>query len=163
MSYIRILFYSKVLVISIAFIIPVFSYGQDCEVSKLDNKHGTSVKPILSDAAPIVSEIEERGMEIVRKEFDLIFDDKQVFRKMYSDWEYGIVAFGDYRIEDIDVSVSKEVDGNWVTLEEDDSSRPKAAVTVEPSYDGLYSIDVEAYEFEKGCKAGSFGVIIFHE
>lgn len=163
MPYIRILCYPKVLLLFTAFVMPAISYSQNCDVSKLDNKDGTSLKPILSDAAPIVSDIEERGMEIVRMEFDIIFDDKQVFRQLYSDWEYGIVAFGDYRIEDIDVSVSKEVDGDWVMLEEDDSSRPKAAVTVEPSYDGLYSIDVDAYEFEKGCDAGRFGVIIFHE
>ena len=121
------------------------------------------MRPILASSLPIIDKLEEDDMEIVRLEYDIITEKKTAFRQLSSQWEYGIIAFGDYRIADIDVAIYKEVDGQWTLIVEDETSSSSAAVTVKPSFDGFYRIDVTAYSFVEGYRAGRFGIIIFHE
>ncbi len=75
------------------------------DLSYLDNDRGTSMEPILAAAKPLVEEIEGGDYEIVRMEYDLIFGEKSTYRTLFDGWTYGIAAFGDYRIKDIDLSV----------------------------------------------------------
>jgi len=128
-----------------------------------DNEKGTSMAPILAEALPIVQGIEEKGFEIVRMEFDLVSGTSTTFRSLYSQWSYGIVAFGDYRLEDIDIAVYKDVDGQWFMVERDAEAKSRAKVLIRPSVSGSYRIDVKAYKFKTGYQVGRYGLIIFHE
>ena len=89
------------------------------DYSYLDNEKGTSMKPILARAEPLVKEIGNNNYEIVQMEYDLIFTDKDTYRTLYEGWTYGIAAFGDYRIKDIDLTVYKQSRGEWKKIEED--------------------------------------------
>lgn len=87
--------------------------------SYLDNDKGTSMEPILARAELLVKEIESDDYEIVRMEYDLIFTEKDAYRNLYEGWTYGIAAFGDYRIKDIDVTVYKQSRGEWKKIIEE--------------------------------------------
>ncbi len=80
------------------------SFGQK-NYSYPDNDKRTSMEPILAAAKPLVEEIESEDFEIVRMEYDLIFDKKSTYRTLYEGWTHGIAAFGNYRIKDIDITV----------------------------------------------------------
>jgi hypothetical protein len=119
--------------------------------------------PILTDAVSILEGIEERNFEVVRIEADLVSDSKWTLRELQHGWTYGIVAFGDFRIADIDVVVYKFVGGNWVKIQQDDSEAPRATVTISPETTGTYKIEVQVYRFAPGYSVGHYGLIIFHE
>jgi len=133
------------------------------DYSYLDNEKGTSMEPILARAEPLVKKIEGEGFEIVRMEYDLIFDTKSTTRNLYKDWTYGIVAFGDYRIKDIDLTVSKESRGRWEEIEKDAENDDEATITIKPSQDGQYKIEIDVYKFNEGYSVGHYGLLIFHE
>lgn len=126
-----------------------------------------SMNNILELAAPIVELIEvENDQEIVRMEFDILSSSassKITMRTLYSGWTYGICAFGDYRISDLDIKVYKDVDGEPILLKKDDDTSDVAVVTIEPSSTGNYIIEISSYKFVDGYSAGHYGLIIFHE
>jgi hypothetical protein len=124
---------------------------------------GTSMKPILTDAQTYIQAAEDKGCEIVRMEFDVISDTKSTYRTLVEGWTYGVVAFGDYRISDIDIAISKDVDGTWILIQRDNSSAVNASVILTPSSTGMYKIDITAYKFVSGYTAAHYGMLIFHE
>ncbi|MBR5604468.1 MAG: hypothetical protein IKW51_09795 [Bacteroidales bacterium] len=127
-------------------------------------KEEISMSAIMSDAIDYIKLIEmEYGQEIVRMEFDIINSTKQTIRTLTSDYEYGIVAFGDYRIKDIDIKVYKLTNGQWTLIEQDQETTSNAAVTIKPYITSEYKIEIKAYEFNSGYSAGHYGLIIFHE
>jgi len=132
-------------------------------MGQLSAQDGTSMAPILKDASPYIVFLEEKGFEIVRMEFDIINGTETTFRTLHNGWEYGVIAFGDYRIADIDVKVYKKIGSQWVLISEDEKSDSEAVVTVKPSYTGEYKIEIIPYEFKDGYRAAHYGLIIFHE
>lgn len=144
----------------------VMMFGTLCaqtDYSNLDNNKGTSMKPILARAEPLVKKIEEKGNEIVRMEYDLIFDTKSTTRILYNGWTYGIVAFGDYRIKDIDIAVYKKSRGDWTIVEKDAENDHEATVIIKPYREEEYKIDINVYKFNKDYTAGHYGLLIFYE
>ena len=133
------------------------------DYSYLDNDKGTSMEPILARAEPLVKKIEDKGNEIVRMEYDLIFDTKSTSRTLYDGWTYGIVAFGDYRIQDIDIAVYKMTRGEWKLVEKDAENDDEATVVIKPYRNDEYKIDITVYKFNKGYTVGHYGLLIFHE
>lgn len=133
------------------------------DYSSLDNEKGTSMEPILARAEPLVKRIESEGNEIVKMEFDLVFSTKSTTRTLYNGWTYGIVAFGDYRIKDIDIAVYKQSHGEWALVEKDEESDHEASVTIKPYRDEEYKIDITVYKFNEGYTVGHYGLLIFHE
>ena len=126
-----------------------------------------SMSNILELAAPIVELIEvENDQEIVRMEFDILSSSassKITMRTLYSGWTYGICAFGDYRISDLDIKVYKDMDGEPILLKKDDDASDVAVVTIEPSSTGSYIIEISSYKFVEGYSSGHYGLIIFHQ
>jgi len=133
------------------------------DLSYLDNDKGTSMEPILAAARPLVEEIEDGDFEIVRMEYDLVFSEKSTYRTLFDGWTYGIAAFGDYRIKDIDLSVYKKSNGRWKLVEEDAENDDVATVTIKPRTKEEYKIVVSVYKFNKGYNVGHYGLMIFHE
>lgn len=127
-------------------------------------KEEISMAAIMTDAVDYIKLIEmEYGQEIVRMEFDIINSTKQSIRTLTSDYEYGIIAFGDYRIKDIDIKVYKLTNGQWTLIEQDNETSSNAAVTIKPYTTSDYKIEIKAYEFNSGYTVGHYGLIIFHE
>ncbi|MEJ2193861.1 MAG: hypothetical protein P8X73_03255 [Ignavibacteriaceae bacterium] len=133
------------------------------DYSYLDNEKGTSMEPILARAEPLVKDIERDNYEIVRMEYDLIFTEKDTYRNLFEGWTYGIAAFGDYRINDIDLTVYKQSRGEWKKIVEDAENDDVATVTVKPLQNEEYKIVISVYKFNKDYNVGHYGLIIFHE
>ena len=124
-----------------------------------------SMRNILEVSAPIVQYIEvDNNQEIVRMEFDIVASQpKYTFRTLHAGYTYGICAFGDYRVADLDIKVYKNVDDELLLLRKDEDESDMATVVIEPSTTGEYVIEISAYEFMPGFNVGHYGLIIFHE
>ena len=133
------------------------------DYSYLDNNKGTSMEPILAAANPLIQEIENEQNEIVRMEFDLIFDEKTTYRDLYEGWTYGIAAFGDYRIKDIDIAVYRKSGGRWDEVVKDAENDDVATVTVKPDRSEEYKIIITVYKFNTGYTVGHYGLLVYHE
>ena len=133
------------------------------DLSYLDNENGTSMEPIMAAAKPLVEEIEGGNYEIVRMEYDLIFTEKSTYRTLFDGYTYGIVAFGDYRIKDIDISLYVKSRGDWKLFEEDAENDDVATVSIKPRIKEEYKIVISVYKFNKGYSVGHYGLMIFHE
>ncbi|MBR1834099.1 MAG: hypothetical protein IJ785_01115 [Bacteroidales bacterium] len=126
--------------------------------------NGTSMAPIIRDAVDYINYIEDDlNQEIVRIEFDILQSSKSTIRTLSSGYRYGIVAFGDYRMADIDVKVYQKLGSSWVLKEYDTDTDKSAMVVVQPSYTGEYKIEISCYKFHNGYTGGHYGLIIFHE
>ena len=122
-----------------------------------------SMKPILLNAIPYLQTIEQRTAEIVRVEFDILNVRKTTYRTLHEGYNYGIVAFGDYRISDIDLEVYKQAGSEWVFITKDTDARANAGVAITPLSSGLYRIDVICHRFSPGYNSGHYGLVVFHE
>ncbi len=144
----------KINLVTLLFVMASIAFGQKEEIS---------MKPILSDAGVYAQKIEmEMGQEIVRMEFDLLQTSKETFRMMTDQYEYGIFAFGDFRIADIDIKVYKWVNNQWTLVAKDQDAKPNALVTIKPISTGEYRIVISAFKFEGGNEIGHYGLIVFH-
>lgn len=125
----------------------------------------TTMKDIMLDLADYVVLLEDSLLqEIVHLQADIIGESGVSYsRTLYEGYTYGITAFGDWRISDLDIIVYKDVDGQWVEIERDEEVDNQPTVFVEPSSSGTYSIDLEVYTWEEGYTAAHYGLIIFHE
>ena len=152
----------KLLIIIVSFFAVGISFAQK-DLSYLDNEKGTSMEPILAAARPLVEEIEGGDYEIVRMEYDLIFGEKSTYRTLFEGWTYGVAAFGDYRIKDIDLSVFVKSKGRWKLVEEDAENDDVATVSIKPRIKEEYKIVISVYKFNKDYTVGHYGLMIFHE
>jgi len=151
----------KFLSIFLSFIIQ-FAFSQEKNSFELDN-WDTTMRPIMLQAGYLTTMIEDTlGAEIVRVEMDIINQPKDSFRYLFEGWTYGIAAFADWRVIDLDVEIYKDVDGKWILIEKDDSTDNNPLIFVTPSATGQYRIHVKAYKFLEGFDAAHYGLIIFH-
>jgi hypothetical protein len=122
-----------------------------------------SMASIIADAERYVQVVEhEYGQQIVRMELDLISSTKEAFRTLSGGLEYGIAAFGDQNIKDIDLKIYKFVNDQWVLIEKDNKREKFAMVTVRPEVTAQYMIEISAYEFAENKHVGHYGLMIFH-
>ena len=152
----------KILIVLVCVFTVGVSFAQK-DLSYLDNENGPSMEPIMAAAKPLVEEIEGGNYEIVRMEYDLIFTEKSTYRTLFDGYTYGIVAFGDYRIKDIDISVYVKSRGDWKLFEEDAENDDVATVSIKPRIKEEYKIVISVYKFNKGYSVGHYGLMIFHE
>lgn len=123
-----------------------------------------TMRPILEAAGQWVNYIEgELGQEIVRMEYDIISTSKNTFRTLTDDFTYGIFAFGDYRIKDINIKLYKLVNNRWEYIQCDNSSDSAGFIYIKPETTSEYKIVISAQSFTSGHNIGHYGLIIFHE
>lgn len=127
--------------------------------------NGTDSYPIYKKGAKLVSEFDEQGAEIVRIEYDLVFDSKESFRNLSADWEYAIIGFADDGVKDLDVKVYEYDDllESWTLVAEDKSTEAYAFTSIQPEESGLYKVEVIVYEFHEGYSAARYGLIFVHD
>jgi len=117
----------------------------------------------LAAAKPLVEKIESKYFEIVRMEYDIIFDKKSTYRILYEGWTYGLAAFGDHRIKVIDNTVYKKRKEKCTKVEQDAENDYVATVSIKPRADEEYKIVKSVYKFNKDYSVGHYGLMIFHE
>jgi len=133
------------------------------EFNFADNKKGTSMMPIMGDALPVINYIEDTmNVEIVRLEYDLIFDKKVTYRTLFKGWKYGIVVIGDYRIKKVNVHIYKKVDEKWDFVRSSNTQNHLAIVNEEPLENGDYLFQIIVDEFAEGYKAAHYSFIVYH-
>lgn len=125
----------------------------------------TTMKDIMLDLAEYVVLLEDSlNQEIVHLQADIIMEEGVSYsRDLVKGYTYGITAFGDWRIADLDVIIYKDVDGQWVEIERDEEADNQPTVFVEPTSTGTYSIDLVVYTWSGDYSAAHYGLVIFHE
>ncbi len=127
--------------------------------------NGKQSYPIYKTGAALVESFDTEGHEIVRIEYDLLFDSKESFRVLSNEWEYTIIGFADEGVKDLDVKVyeyDKLLD-KWKLVGEDNSNEAFAIVTITPSMSQEYKVEIIAYEFYEGYTAARYGLMYVHE
>lgn len=127
--------------------------------------NGTKSYPIYKAGAQLVSEFDNQGKEIVRIEYDLIFDSKESFRDLSSDWEYSILAFGDDGVKDLDLKVYiwDDLLETWTLVAEDNSEESFCMITYQPEETARHKVEVIVYEFNEGYSAARYGLFYVHD
>ena len=118
---------------------------------------------ILGKLQDIIDLAEERDMEVVRIEADIIRTSKETIRTLDPSFTYTIVAVGSDRISDVDVEVYKKINYEWTLVKKDDDSSATAIVTISPSSYTEYKIVVKVYQFYSGYDVGHYGLLIIHD
>jgi len=118
---------------------------------------------ILGKLQNVIDEAENREMEVVRIEADIIRTPKETIRTLDPSFSYSIVAVASNRIQDIDIEVYKKINYQWVLIEKDDDEQDIAAVTIEPSDYDEYKIVVKVYKFYSDYDVGHYGLAIIHD
>jgi len=118
---------------------------------------------ILGRLQNIIDYAEDRDMEVVRVEADIIRTTKETTRTLDPSFTYTIVAVGSNRIKDIDIEVYKKVNSEWVLIKKDDDVENIAVVNISPSSYAEYKIIVKVYKFNSGYDVGHYGLVIYHD
>lgn len=136
------------------------AFGQTGQA--LDNENGTSMLPITNELNDIIKVIEKEKVEIVRVEFDLLFDSKYSYRTLSKGYTYGIMAWGDYRIKTLVIRIYKKVDGDWKYVADGDESGNASTIKFETAATEEYKFEIKVLQFTEGYTAGHYGLIVFH-
>ncbi|MDH4211148.1 MAG: hypothetical protein OEV79_06830 [candidate division WOR-3 bacterium] len=125
----------------------------------------TTMKGIMDDMTEYVYFLEDSlNQEIVHVQADIITNSGATFsRTLHEGWIYGIAAFGDWRIKDLDITVYMDVEGEWVEVISDDESDNHPVVTVEPYETNKYMVELTVYKWEEDFSAAHYGMLIYHE
>ena len=129
---------------------------------ELENKKASSMMPIVDGLYETIATLEKENVEIVRVEFDIIFNKKTLIRKLSSKYTYGVMVYGDYKIKKIDVRILKKEGNKWQLHENGENNGSSSIVHIEPSETQSYKIEVEVAEFAEGYSSGHYGLIIIH-
>jgi len=124
----------------------------------------TTMQDIYEKGGQLVKMLEETyDQEIVRIEYDLLFDTKETSRGFNSSYEYTVLAFADHRVEDLDITVYKKSGSSWVQVVKDTETDNTPLVQFRPTSGAQYKIEIKAYKFAQGYSAAHYGVIISHD
>lgn len=125
----------------------------------------TTMKGIMDDMTEYVYFLEDSlNQEIVHVQADIITNNGATFsRTLHEGWTYGIAAFGDWRIKDLDITVYEDVNGEWVEVISDNESDNHPVVTIEPDETNKYMIELTVYKWDEDFSAAHYGMLIYHE
>lgn len=117
---------------------------------------------ILGKLQAIIDLAEERDMEVVRIEADIIRDSKEAIRTLDPSFTYTITAVGSNRIQDLDIEVYKNISGVWTLIKKDSDASSTAIVQINPSSYADYRVVVKVYKFYSGYDVGHYGLVFIH-
>lgn len=121
-----------------------------------------NMKDIVEKGVRLAGLIEnDYSVRVVRLEFDQISSKKESIRFLYSGTPYGILVFGDTRIKDIDLKISRFDNGRLYPIEEDRSEDDVAYIMITPSLSSKYIMEITAYEYYPGYSSGYYGLFVF--
>ena len=125
----------------------------------------TTMKGVMNDISQYVDFLEDSlDQEIVHMQADIITTKGTTFtRTLHQGWTYGIAAFGDWRIKDLDITIYMDVDGEWIEVTSDDESDNHPVVSVEPTETNTYLIELTVYKWDEEYTAAHYGMLIYHE
>ena len=149
------------IIATLLFIISAGALYAQSDYSKSDNERGTSMMPIYKQGNELIKIVEEKDLEIVRMEYDIVTTKKKnSWRILVKDVKYSVIVFGDYRIKDIDVAVYRYVNKEWVKVTKDKKEDSFAIVSLSPDKTEEYKIEISVYEFKEGYTAAHYGLFV---
>jgi len=150
--------------IILSFCIFSFSFGYAQSGKELDNENGTSMMPIVDGMNDVIKVLEEKKLEIVHIEFDLLFQDrdKEIIRNLSAGYKYSFLAYGDYRIKQVGLNLYKEENGVWKYIKTGDVSNGATTLIIDVEETAKYKIVLIGGEFADEYKAGHYGIFIMH-
>lgn len=120
-----------------------------------------SIVPIIGQSSDYVKLIEDKyKQQIVNIEYDVIQDDREIYRELYKDILYGIIIYGDNNVKDLDLFVSQIVDDDWKIVAQDDQTQGMVMLYFTPTEDAIYKLKITAKLYNPD-NFGFYGVIIF--
>lgn len=127
--------------------------------------NGTKSLPIYKQGEPIIQEFDDLGMEVVKVEYDLIFDNKLSYRYLSDSWKYKVIAFADAGVKDLDIYLWEfdKATEEWIKVAEDTGDNAEPFVFHVPKEYTEYSVEIVVDEFYEGYTAARYGLIIVHE
>lgn len=136
-----------------------------CCVTILQADEYTTMKDVLEEMAEYVVYLEDSlDQEIVHVQADIITGEGKTFtRTLYEGWTYGIAAYGDWRVDDLDIIVYEDVDGDWVEVAADDEMDNSPEVVVVPSVTKDFMIELDVHKWDDDFNAAHYGMLIYHE
>lgn len=126
---------------------------------------GKSSKTIHDMGAQILAVLEGQDREVVRMEYDIIFDEKESFRALSEEWEYTIVAFADAGVKVLNVSLwyYSDLDDTWNKVIESNSDTNYAIINYKPAVPGSFRAVVVVDQFTEGFTIGRYGIFYLHD
>ena len=126
---------------------------------------GVKSYPLYKSGATLVNNLDDKGKEIVRIEYDLIFSEKQSFRQLSPNWTYSILAFADNGVEDLDIKlyVYDTLLSKWVFVKKDTDTDSYAALEITPTETADYKVVITVYKFKGDYTAARYGLIYYHD
>ena len=126
---------------------------------------GKSSKTIHDMGAQILAVLEGQDREVVRMEYDIIFDEKESFRALSEEWEYTIVAFADAGVKVLNVSLwyYSDLDDTWNKVIETNSDTNYAIINYKPAVPGSFRAVVSVDQFTEGFTIGRYGIFYLHD
>jgi len=150
----------------IIFIILLFTSFSIDSISQngkeLDNENGNSMRPIVNGIYETIASLEKENVEIVRIEFDRIIDKKASYRNFVSNFTYGIMVYGDYKVKNIEVKLYQKDQNTWKLIAKGENSGKSSIVHFEPDQSDIYKIEIEVLEYKPGYSGCNYGLIIIH-
>jgi hypothetical protein len=139
--------------------------GLLCCMSVMQADEFTTMKDVLIEMAGYVEYLEDSlDQEIVHLQADIITGDGKTFTRMlHEGWTYGIAAFGDWRVEDLDIVVYEDIEGEWIEVDTDDDMNNNPEVVVMPEVTKQYMIELNVHKWEEDFSAAHYGMLIYHE
>lgn len=117
---------------------------------------------ILGKLQIVIDYAEERDMEVVRVEADIIRSSKESIRTLDPSYIYTITAIGSDRIQDLDIEVYKNINNVWTLVQTDTDTSSVAAVQINPTSYAEYKVVVKVYKFNSGYDVGHYGLVFIH-
>ena len=120
---------------------------------------------IHSDGQAIIQLLESKDLEVVRVEYDLIWNSpKEIIRSLSDKYTYAIGAHADNnRVDDLDIKVYRKSGSQWVLVAKDTDSDSTPMVYVKPESSGEYKIVISVYKFKSNYNIAHYGLFVAHD
>ena len=127
--------------------------------------NGTLSYPIYKAGAEQVRALDDAGEEIVHIEYDLIFDSKDMYRNLSTDWAYTFTAFADGGVADVDMAVFEYDDllEEYYMVAADSSYQATASVLYTPAAAVEHMVRITVKSFNEGYNVARYGLLIYHD
>lgn len=120
-----------------------------------------TVLSIISQSTDYIDLIENSyEKQIVHIQYDVIVNEKEVYRKLFADVQYGILVVPDEYLTDVDLKVQFIENDVWTTKEEDITNEGVAMIYFTPSETGMYKLVINSTHKNQD-DFGFYSLIIF--
>ncbi|MBN2662331.1 MAG: hypothetical protein JXR68_01670 [Bacteroidales bacterium] len=124
-------------------------------------QNNKSIVPIITQTSDYIQLIEQNyEKQIVLIQYDVIISEKEVFRQLFANAQYGIIVVPDDNLSDVNIEVQQVIDNEWVTIEDDLTAEGVAMVYFTPTETGVYRFFITSTHLVDN-DFGFYSLIIF--